>query len=469
MACRLPLPSPPDLPGLVETDAGFFPALLSSEAVNPVTGRYSILFAAVSESAVARVPEDMPEWFRRLDASSIGSPPVSAWDSSNSHASPFEYGWFFYLAYEAIAGWEPRLSALQPPAGQPLALALKCDGAVVIDHGSNTAWVSAISEEVARRIYHKVIQAMTDPPWGETHAMSFVAQVEPASRFRQQVEAVRDYIAAGDVYQVNLARQWRVRPQPVGTKLPSTTQLFRQLAWSNPAPFAGLLQWQDLTLISSSPERLVRRRGSRLETRPIAGTRPRSHNATADADLMAELIAHPKERAEHIMLLDLERNDLGRICHTGSVEVDELMVVESYTHVHHIVSNVCGQVPPEIFFSQVMKAVFPGGTITGCPKIRCMEIIQELEQRPRGAYTGTMGYLNYTGDMDSNILIRTLVRHGQQLSFMAGAGIVIDSDPQREVAETGHKAEGLLRAFVLHPPVTVLGETASDSAGDFLT
>ncbi len=469
MTCRLPLPSPPDLPGLAETDAVFFPALLSSEAVNPVTGRYSILFAAVSDSAVAYVPEDMPEWFRRLDASHIDSTSAGARGSSNSNASPFEHGWFFYLAYEAIAGWEPRLSALQPPAGQPLALALKCDGAVVIDHESNTAWVSAISEDVARLIHRKVTQTMTNPPLGETHAMAFTAQVEPASRFRQQVEAVRDYIAAGDVYQVNLARQWRVRPQPVGIKLPSATQLFRQLAWSNPAPFAGLLQWQGLALISSSPERLVRRRGSQLETRPIAGTRPRSHNATADADLMAELIAHPKERAEHIMLLDLERNDLGRICLTGSVEVDELMAIESYTHVHHIVSNVCGQVAPETVFSQVMKAVFPGGTITGCPKIRCMEIIQELEQRPRGAYTGTMGYLNHTGDMDSNILIRTVVKHANQLHFMAGAGIVIDSEPQREVAETAHKAEGLLRAFALHPPVTVSGEGASESAGDFST
>jgi len=460
MACRIPLPSLPDLPGLAESDADFFPALLSSEAVNPVTGRYSILFAAVSEVSLAHEPTEMPAWFQRLDESQAVLSATRENRSLNTDQLPFEHGWFFYLAYEAIAGWEPRLSFLRPPEGQPLALALKCGGAVVIDHVTETACVTGVSEEIAQAIYRRVMADNARALVGQTRHVPCQANVESASRFRQQVNRVRDYIAAGDVYQVNLAREWRVRSCSDTTRIPHAAQIFRQLAWSNPAPFSGLLQWQDLALISSSPERLVKRRGSRLETRPIAGTRPRSNNARADAQLMAELIAHPKERAEHIMLLDLERNDLGRICATGSVKVDELMVIESYAHVHHIVSNVSGRAGPETTFSDVMKAVFPGGTITGCPKIRCMEIIRELEQRPRGAYTGSMGYLNHNGDMDSNILIRTLVKHGQQLSFMAGAGIVMDSDPHREVAETGHKAEGLLRSLALNMAET---ESGNDS------
>jgi anthranilate synthase component 1 len=162
--------------------------------------------------------------------------------------------------------------------------------------------------------------------------------------------------------------------------------------------------------------------------------------------LSAELIANHKERAEHIMLIDLERNDLGRICQAGSVEVDEMMVLESYAHVHHIVSNVRGVLRTDVTPGMAIRAVFPGGTITGCPKIRCMEIIAELEDSPRGAYTGSFGYLNRDGSLDLNILIRTIVMHGRALQLRAGAGIVADSDPEAELDETRAKARGLLQA-----------------------
>jgi anthranilate synthase component 1 len=159
------------------------------------------------------------------------------------------------------------------------------------------------------------------------------------------------------------------------------------------------------------------------------------------------LFAHPKERAEHIMLVDLERNDLGRICEAGTVEVNEMMVLESYAHVHHIVSNVQGQLRSDVTPGQAIAAVFPGGTITGCPKVRCMEIISELEQGPRGAYTGSFGYLNRDGSLDLNILIRTIVKQGNKVTFRAGSGIVADSDPEAELEETRAKAEGMLRAI----------------------
>jgi anthranilate synthase component 1 len=199
--------------------------------------------------------------------------------------------------------------------------------------------------------------------------------------------------------------------------------------------------------VSSSPERLVRVRGDVIDTRPIAGTRPRGEGTAADSALSRELLAHPKERAEHVMLIDLERNDLGRVCRPGSVRVDELMVLESYAHVHHIVSNVRGELIAGATPGAVIRALFPGGTITGCPKVRCMEIIAELEGCARGAYTGSMGYLNRDGDMDLNILIRTIEQHGDRVELRAGAGIVADSAPEHELAETRAKARGLLLAL----------------------
>jgi anthranilate synthase component I len=194
-------------------------------------------------------------------------------------------------------------------------------------------------------------------------------------------------------------------------------------------------------------------RERRVETRPIAGTRPRRGD---DALVTAELRANVKEQAEHVMLLDLERNDLGRVCVGGSVEVDEYMTIESYAHVHHIVSNVRGTAREDVLPGQVIRALFPGGTITGCPKVRCMEIIAELEGRPRGAYTGSLGYLGRDGSLDLNILIRTatvraLPERGRELSILAGAGIVADSDPGRELEETRAKARGLVRALGAEP------------------
>ena len=188
--------------------------------------------------------------------------------------------------------------------------------------------------------------------------------------------------------------------------------------------------------------------GDLAQTRPIAGTRPR-FAGDDDAARIRELVGHPKERAEHVMLIDLERNDLGRVARPGSVVVDELMSVETYAHVHHIVSNVRALLRAGVTPGEVIRAVFPGGTITGCPKVRCMQIIAELEGVGRGAYTGAFGYLNRDGDLDLNILIRTITQSGTQLRWRAGAGIVVDSDAARELDETRHKARGLLRALGL--------------------
>jgi anthranilate/para-aminobenzoate synthase component I len=260
--------------------------------------------------------------------------------------------------------------------------------------------------------------------------------------YGQLVESAKNYIAQGDIYQANLAQKFTARWE--GEPL----SLYRLLAEVNPGPFMGLFKNPLFTLVSSSPERLIRGRGTLLETRPIAGTRPRGLSPQEDVRLKQELQTSPKELAEHLMLVDLMRNDLGRVARYGTVEVKDYARVESYAKVHHLVSTVEAQSREDVKFSQAFRSVFPGGTITGCPKIRCMQIIDELERIPRHFYTGSLGYLAPGPVFDFNILIRsfTLWPEGG-LEFFAGAGIVADSDPQREYLETLHKVEALAQAL----------------------
>jgi len=264
-----------------------------------------------------------------------------------------------------------------------------------------------------------------------------------------RVRQCQDYIRAGDIYQANLSHRFTIetgrRPDHPNRGLGET--LFDRLRTVNPSPFSGLLRCDDVCLVSSSPERLVRLQGRRVDTRPIAGTRPRGRDRAEDRRLAEDLITNAKERAEHLMLVDLERNDLGRVCGYGTIRVDELMLVERYSHVSHIVSNVKGVLHDKFDGFHLIRAMFPGGTITGVPKIRCMEIIEELEPVRRGPYTGSLGYLSWSGDLDLNILIRTLVLTGGNAYLQAGAGIVADSDPDREYEETLFKAEALLQAL----------------------
>jgi anthranilate/para-aminobenzoate synthase component I len=255
------------------------------------------------------------------------------------------------------------------------------------------------------------------------------------------VERAKAYIAAGDIFQANLAQRFTAMHH--GS---DGLEVYRRLRAINPAPFAAFVDLGETEVICSSPERLVKVAGREVETRPIAGTRPRGATATDDDDLTTDLLLNPKERAEHLMLVDLERNDLGRVCAYGSVKVDELMVTERYSHVIHIVSNIRGLLREGATGFDVLDAVFPGGTVTGVPKIRCMEIIDELEPVSRGLYTGSIGYVSWSGHMDWNIVIRTLTRSRDELAFYTGAGIVADSDPEKEYRETLYKAQALIDA-----------------------
>ena len=287
-----------------------------------------------------------------------------------------------------------------------------------------------------------------DAPWNHLGRLTFTPEQEQAV-YSQNVRRCQEYIAAGDIYQANLSHRFKVTGSAFSSLGNLHTDLFAysRLRALNPSPFSGILRFDTIRLISSSPERLVRLEGRRADTRPIAGTRPRGTNAADDQRLIHELRVNEKECAEHVMLVDLERNDLGRVCRFGSVQVDELMTLEQYSHVNHLVSHVAGTLKDHATSFDLLKAMFPGGTITGVPKIRCMEIIEELEPVRRGPYTGSMGYLCWSGDLDFNIMIRTLVMRNDVGYLQVGAGIVADSDPTREYEETIHKAQAFFSAF----------------------
>jgi anthranilate synthase component 1 len=352
---------------------------------------------------------------------------------------PFVGGWAVFLSYEAAQEIEPLLRL--PPSSLPWkAFALRVPAALI--HDRATGKVFAVAERAAAACLDRLeadarTVATSSAPVEIT--VESVTEEDP-SAYLDRVIRAKEYVRAGDIYQANLSRPWRVEL----TKEPDIGALYNQLCKANPAPFAALAQWRGTTILSSSPERLVRINNGHIDTRPIAGTRPRKGD---DITEMRELAAHPKERAEHIMLIDLERNDLGRVSEPGTVKVDELMTIESYAHVHHIVSNVSGELRSDVTPIGALKAVFPGGTITGVPKFRCMQIIAELEGIGRGAYTGSLGFLGRDGSMDMNILIRTLSVRGRTVELRAGGGIVADSDPQRELEETRAKARGMLAAF----------------------
>jgi anthranilate/para-aminobenzoate synthase component I len=265
----------------------------------------------------------------------------------------------------------------------------------------------------------------------------------------ERVTLCKNYIAAGDIYQANLSHRFAVSLDPglPGDTHGTTVALYASLRRVNPSPFSALLEFGDINLLSSSPERLVRLQGRTAETRPIAGTRPRGADLADDRHLAEELITNPKERAEHLMLVDLERNDLGRVCRYGSVRADELMIIERYSHVSHLVSNIVGTLRDGLDGFDLIRAMFPGGTITGVPKIHCMELIETLEPVRRGPYTGSLGYISWSGDLDFNIIIRTLILKGTRGYVQVGAGIVADSDPSREYDETLYKAEALMEAL----------------------
>lgn len=360
-----------------------------------------------------------------------------------------------FLGYEAIGEFE-RMPV--PKAGvesrRLRSRFVQADRMIVFDNVRHTLKIvvctrpaEASSPQAAYRkamseiegIEHTLNQPTAPPALDKAGEVKFVSNMAPEA-FRAMVSRAKEYICAGDVIQVVLSQRFSAKVEV------SSLNLYRALRLLNPSPYTFFLKLGSQTLVGSSPEVMVRLTGNRVELRPIAGTRPRGGNETEDRKLADELLSDEKEKAEHVMLVDLGRNDLGRVSEAGSVQVTEYMVVERYSHVMHLVSHVQGILRRDQDAYDVIKATFPAGTLSGAPKIRAMEIIHELEPDPRGAYGGAVGYVGYDGNMDLAITIRTLEVGGGTVSVQAGAGIVFDSDPETEFQETCHKARGMRKA-----------------------
>lgn len=425
-----------DLSGLWQLNRTRYPYLLQSVVHGSADSHFSILFGFPQQTIECHSPDQVADFFSGLE---------KEWRKHGAGKIetnlPFSGGWFVFLAYESLKGIEAGVTTHDFPYRYPTAFAARCPAAIIVDHNKNQT--SLVAEAGFDELIDQMAADMDSVQAVVSNNTANINLTEDDEKdYLHGVSRILEYIRAGDVFQVNLSRAWRAE---LGEDI-DTACLYKNLCEANPAPFACLIHHRQGDILSSSPERLVQSRDGWVETRPIAGTRPRSGDSR-DLQWLEELRTDHKERAEHVMLIDLERNDLGRLCEPGSIEVNEMMTLESYAYVHHIVSNIRGRLRAEISPIDILRAVFPGGTITGCPKVRCMEIIAELEEQGRGPYTGSVGYINHNGAMDFNILIRTLFRQERHLHFRAGAGIVSDSIPQRELNETRHKAKGLLMAL----------------------
>ncbi|SMC75441.1 anthranilate synthase component I [Sporomusa malonica] len=377
---------------------------------------------------------------------------------------PFAGGAVGYAAYESVASWE-RVCGLNIPDDLSLIDLMVCKYIIVMDHlthstrlihlvhivpGAKAAEEYEHSLQDLERLIDKLKQPVmlpdAQPEQSNQDGLSDCFElsseqdeVQLKQQYIDKVEQAKEYIAAGDIFQVVLSRPFRYKL----SRHPFA--LYRRLRQANPSPYMFYINFGDKQLVGASPERLVKLEDGKVLTCPIAGTRRRGSSQAEDDQLAEELMADAKERAEHAMLVDLGRNDLGRISVPGTVTLDRLMEVEKYSHVMHIVSEVSGQIDPKFSAVDVLTACFPAGTVSGAPKVRAMEIIYELEGDSRGAYAGAVGYFDFRGNMDTCITIRTLIIDKQQVTVRTGAGIVADSVPEMEYQEIMHKARVLMQ------------------------
>ena len=420
-------------------------------------------FMGAGPRAIARVWEDRVEVERDGDVTRLEGPPLEALGRLLDEVRaprgpiPFTGGWVGFFGYDTVRLIERLPDRPPDPFDLPIAVLGRFDTLVVFDHARQR--ILAIANEIegevpldraeadlARltRLLTREFPTRARPTPGEApEARALGPSSLDGAGYRAAVDRAKEYIRAGDIFQVVLARRFTVPDAP------PPLALYRALRMVNPSPYMVLLELPETALVGASPEMLVRRTGLRLETRPIAGTRPRGADAEGDRRLAEDLLADPKERAEHVMLVDLGRNDLGRVGAPGTVRVSQFMEVERYSHVMHLVSSVEADLEPGRSALEALVACFPAGTVSGAPKVRAMEIIDELEPEARGPYAGAVGYRSFSGDLDTCITIRTLVVRRGETSVTAGAGIVADSDPASEERETENKAAALLAAVDL--------------------
>jgi anthranilate synthase component 1 len=444
--------------------------LLESVVGGERFGRYSFIGLACAERIEAR-GNVIRRWLRDARGGDVcletvpGADPFAytrAW-LARERTAPLPAGVRFggglagYFGYEAVRHVEPRaLGPAKPdPLGTPDALLLVSDEVAVVDNVLGKLYFVVYADprrpdalgrasERLKSLRARLLEPLTEelvlgPVAGEPARAALERSFTEAG-FLEAVRKAKEYIAAGDVMQVQLSQRTS-RDFAAGA-----LALYRALRGVNPSPYMYYFDLGDHQVVGASPEILVRLAGDTITLRPIAGTRPRGKTLAEDAAIAEELLADPKERAEHVMLIDLGRNDVGRVAATGSVRVTEKMAVERYSHVMHIVSNVEGRLAPGLDAMDVLKATFPAGTVTGAPKVRAMQIIDELEPVKRGVYSGAVGYLGFNGDMDVAIAIRTAIVKSGRLHAQAAAGIVADSEPLAEWHETQHKLRALVSA-----------------------
>ncbi len=387
---------------------------------------------------------------------------MARWQRPKTAGLPFEAGAVGYFGYELGHHIENFPQTTIDDLEMPDAFLSFYDALLAIDHLKQKIFIistglpldnkNARETRAAERLkwLEEIIKKAGSTPDSVMVPLRFGNQRNSNFSYDHYIETVRqilEYIAAGDIYQVNLSQRFAV--EFTGRPL----DFYRKFRTLSPAPFGAYLVTDDHTIMSNSPERYLLIKGDYIETRPIKGTRPRGESPEIDEQLRQELIDSGKDQAEHIMIVDLERNDLGRIAQYGTVHVPEMEIVESYANVHHLVSTVAAKIDQRHSTVDCIVNSFPGGSITGAPKLRSMEIIDELEPSCRGVYTGSIGYLDFSGDIDLNIVIRTAVHHHKTLYFQVGGGIVADSDPHLEYEETITKAESFLKT---------LGETSEE-------
>jgi para-aminobenzoate synthetase component I len=360
---------------------------------------------------------------------------------------PFTGGWLGWLGYELAWEIESLPDRAPDPLPFPVAYWYAPHAFAVLDHCEQILYLSAPTAIELDELVGRLDRSNSSKSSLHTKS-ALIEQINPdihfftsETEYQQAIIKAQKYIQAGDIFQTNLSLRFSTQTQF------DSWEIYQRLQKINPSPFASYWQTPWGAMISCSPERLVQLHQQQATTRPIAGTRKRGQNPDQDSQLAAELLANEKEIAEHIMLVDLERNDLGRVCKWGSVQVDELLSIERYSHVMHLVSNVTGELDPKYDSIDLIRAMFPGGTITGCPKVRCMEIIAELEPFPRNLFYGSCGYLDKRGSLDLNILIRTLLYQNGTVWGQVGAGIVADSHPQQEWRESLQKAAAQIAAL----------------------
>lgn len=437
-----------------------YPFLLESARTHPVTGRYSFLgwdpylvfkskgdWVWVEKNGKSESMRGEPLKILQRLLSQYRSPKLPGFP-------PFGGGAVGYFSYEVRHFFERLPNFAKDDLRLPDILFLFVDQLIALDHIENKIWIVVNAPtENGEAGYHRALARIegVEVMLGRTSSSTIqeFPGIDPSQilsnmserDFKWMVERAKAYIRAGDIFQANLSQRLEA---PYGG---SPYSLYEHLRRINPSPFASYFDFGDFAIVSSSPERLLKKENDWIETRPLAGTRPRGRDNFENQQKRMELLLNEKERAEHLMLIDLERNDLGRVCLFGTVRVSEMMVLEEYSHVIHIVSNIRGKLREGKNGFDILRALFPGGTITGVPKVRCMEIIDELEPVARGLYTGSIGYLGFNGEMDLNLVIRTFLLKEGRAYIQVGSGIVADSDPQKEYEESLHKAQALVEAL----------------------